>query len=371
LDKNSLTTILLEAIEESKGDWGRNQYLLKRIKENKEIINSDKLYLERISKLKISEITDKTNDQYQQIPKNDKSVSSIQDLVKCATCNKEIKMDEKSARHRNFWYHETCYKTISEKKHKQEKIKIEKGQKNINLKTTTQKLEEKSDKIILEISKVESVEIPNVPKAGSSKIKLKRQKKQAEETSKDKIKPVGPKVKRDPIITLIAGTIFVFIFIGPFYFLSGFSAGAMILGGALVAYQMWDAKRWTKSDFRTRKHAPGIFSVLLLVLPFAFGGLLAFEGYSMWESAYRSMILWGFTITFWSVMLMIPLALYSKNKEEHMKLPHKFPLISVLIPAYNEEKVIAKTIESTLEIDYPKKEIIVIDFGSNLNYDQK
>jgi len=364
LDKNFLITILAEAIEQSKGDPGRNEYLLKRINENKEIFNSDKLYLERISGLKIP---DKTDNKRQQILEEDKSVFPILDLVKCATCNKEIKMDEKSARHRNFWYHETCYKTISEKKHKQEKIKIEKGQKNINLKTTTQKLEEKSDKIISEIPKVEPVEIQKVSKAGFFEIKSNKQKKQTKETSKDETKQVGPKIKRDPIIALIAGTIFVFIFIGPFYFLSGFSAGAMILGGALVAYQMWDAKRWSKSDFRSRKHAPGIFSVLLLVLPFAFGGLLAFEGYSVWESAYRSMILWGFTITFWSVMLMIPLALYSKNKEDHMKLPHKFPLITVLIPAYNEEKVIAKTIESTLEIDYPKKEIIVIDDGSKDN----
>ena len=361
MDKNFLTTILVEAIKQSKGDWGRNQYLLKRIKQNKEIINSDKQYLERISGLKIPEIMNKEDNQYQQIPNKDKSVSLISDLVKCTICNKKIKMDEKSTRHRNFWYHESCYKTISEKKQKHKKIKIEKSQKNIileniNLKTITQKLQEKSDKIILDVPKVEPVEIPKVPKTGFFKRKLKIQKKQ-----------VGPKVKHDPIITLIAGAIFVFIFIGPFYFLSGFSAGAMILGGALVAYQMWDAKRWSKSDFRSRKHAPGIFSVLLLVLPFAFGGLLAFEGYSMWESAYRSMILWGFTITFWSVMLMIPLALYSKNKEDHMKLPHKFPLISVLIPAYNEEKVIARTIESTLEIDYPKKEIIVIDDGSKDN----
>jgi len=270
LDKNFLITKLTEAIDQSKGDMGRNQYLLKRIEQNKEFINSDKLYLERILGLKIPEITDK---QYQQIPKKEKSVSPIQDLVKCATCNKEIKIDEKSSRYNNFWYHETCYKTISEKKHKQEKIKIEKDQKNIileniNLKTTTQKLEETSDKIISEIPKVEPVEIPNVPKAGFSKIKLTRQKKQTKETSKVKTKQVGPKIKHDPIIALIAGTIFVFIFIGPFYFLSGFSAGAMILGGSLVAYQMWDARRWSESDFRSRKHAPGIFSVLLLVLMF-------------------------------------------------------------------------------------------------------
>jgi len=128
LDKNFLINILVEAIAQSKGDWGRNQYLLKRIKQNKEIFNSDKLYLERISRLKIPEITDKTDNQYQQIPKKDKSVSLIHDLIKCATCNKEIKMDEKSSRHRNFWYHEICYKTISKNKHKQEK-----GQKNIIL----------------------------------------------------------------------------------------------------------------------------------------------------------------------------------------------------------------------------------------------
>lgn len=61
---------------------------------------------------------------------------------------------------------------------------------------------------------------------------------------------------------------------------------------------------------------------------------------------------------------MVPLALYSKNKEDSMKPAQRFPLVSILIPAYNEEKVIAKTIESALEIDYPKKEIIIIDDGS-------
>jgi len=64
---------------------------------------------------------------------------------------------------------------------------------------------------------------------------------------------------------------------------------------------------------------------------------------------------------------MVPLALYSKNREDNMEPAQKFPLISILIPAYNEEKVIARTIESTLEIDYLKKEIIVIDDGSTDN----
>jgi len=66
LDKNLLIDKLANAIEQSKGDQGRNQYILNRIKENKEFINSDKLYLERILGLKITEQSDI---QHQQISK--------------------------------------------------------------------------------------------------------------------------------------------------------------------------------------------------------------------------------------------------------------------------------------------------------------
>jgi len=330
LDKNLLIDKLADVIKQSKGDQGRNQYILNRIKENKEFINSDKLYLERILGLKI---TKQLDIQHQQISKKNKSVFLNPNLVKCATCNKEIKLNEKLFRNQNFWYHEMCYKPISENNYEQEKIKLEKDEKtiileNINSKNTTHKEKPKIKKPI-----------------------LKHQKQSL-------------KIKHDPIVILIACGIFAFIFIAPFYFISGFSAGAMVLGGGLVLYQILDARRWSKSDFRSRKHAPGIFSLFLLILPFVFGGLLAFEGFTLWESVYRSIILWGFTITFWSVMLMVPLALYSKNREDNMEPAQKFPLISVLIPAYNEERVIARTIESALEIDYPKKEIIVIDDGS-------
>ncbi len=330
MDKNLLITQLAGAIEQSKGDQGRNQYLLKRIKQNKELINSDKIYLERILGLKI---TEQPNIQHQQISKKNKSVFLNPNLVKCATCNKEIKLDEKLFRNQNFWYHETCYRPISENNYEQEKRKMERDEKNIileniNSKNTTNKEKPKIEKSI-----------------------LKHQKQSL-------------KIKHDPVVILIACGIVAFVFIAPFYFIAGFSAGAMVLGGSLVLYQIIDARRWSKSDFRSRKHAPGIFSLFLLILPFVFGGLLAFEGFTLWESIYRSIILWGFTITFWSVMLMVPLALYSKNREDNLKPAQKFPLISVLIPAYNEEKVIARTIESALEIDYPKKEIIIIDDGS-------
>jgi len=233
LDKNFLTIILTEAIEQSKGDLGRNQYLLKRIKENKEIINSDKLYLERILEFKIPEIVDESENQSRQILKKVKSVSPILNLVKCVTCNKEIKMDEKSARHKNFWYHETCYKTIPIKKHKQEKIKSEKGQKmiileNINTKTTHK---EKSviEKPILE----------------------HRQ---------------SLKVKHDPVLILLGLTIFIFLFSASYLLIGSFSLVAMILGGTLVMYQLLDAKKWASSKYRTGRKIPAIFPMFLLFL---------------------------------------------------------------------------------------------------------
>ena len=47
--------------------------------------------------------------------------------------------------------------------------------------------------------------------------------------------------------------------------------------------------------------------------------------------------------------------------ESTLKRPkiNGFPLVSILIPAYNSEKFISKSIKSVLNIDYPKKEVIV------------
>ena len=47
--------------------------------------------------------------------------------------------------------------------------------------------------------------------------------------------------------------------------------------------------------------------------------------------------------------------------------PSDFPMVSILIPVYNEESVIEKRINNIFESRYPKSrlEIIVIDSGSN------
>lgn len=56
--------------------------------------------------------------------------------------------------------------------------------------------------------------------------------------------------------------------------------------------------------------------------------------------------------------------LNSKKKEP--KLPKKLPRVSIIVPAYNEEKGIQGTIRHALDLDYPKNkiEVIVVDDGS-------
>ncbi len=58
------------------------------------------------------------------------------------------------------------------------------------------------------------------------------------------------------------------------------------------------------------------------------------------------------------------LAIIEKFRPPPPDHPEFQPLVSVLIPAYNEESVIVFTVNSVLESDYPKLEVIVVDDGS-------
>ena len=66
----------------------------------------------------------------------------------------------------------------------------------------------------------------------------------------------------------------------------------------------------------------------------------------------------------WYVLLIFSFM----RKDERRKLK-KLPLVSVIIPAYNEEKNIGKCIEAVLSLEYPKSklEVIVVDDGSTDN----
>ncbi|MBR9676822.1 glycosyltransferase family 2 protein [Candidatus Woesearchaeota archaeon] len=70
---------------------------------------------------------------------------------------------------------------------------------------------------------------------------------------------------------------------------------------------------------------------------------------------------------FTAIFFMI--TLLENRKQIYDKMPKKFPYVTIIVPAYNEEKRIERTIESLLELDYPKNkiELMVVDDGSTDN----
>ncbi|QDI88132.1 glycosyltransferase [Candidatus Nitrosopumilus sp. SW] len=303
MDKSSVITKLTKAIKDSAGDWGRNQYLLKVIENDREITNSDKVYLEKIlgvNDLVIEEGVKKQDP----ILKKDKTIFLNPEMVKCKQCQKPINLDEKAVRRHKLWYHKICFQQ-----------------------TFGDNYKEKEKDVIQEIRQV----------------------------------------KKDPIQLVLTIAIFV-ILAGSVYFILGpISMIAMGLGGGLTIYHVIGATGKLYSRNKPGTKAPSVFLIFLLASPFIIAGMIAYEGYSLFESPVRIILLWAMTISFWSTMLFVPMAVLSKYREDIQPDVKSYPKISIIIPAYNEEKVIANTIEGLLETKYPKKEIIFVDDGSKDN----
>ena len=72
------------------------------------------------------------------------------------------------------------------------------------------------------------------------------------------------------------------------------------------------------------------------------------------------LLIWQF-VGYPSLMAIVALRAKPKNKDYSFQ-----PFVSVIVPTYNEEKVIEKRIKNLFELDYPKDkyEIIVVDSGS-------
>jgi len=123
--------------------------------------------------------------------------------------------------------------------------------------------------------------------------------------------------------------------------------------------------RQKKTMFVGSRFAP---LMLVAVMPAVASIAMFFLGYlgSNWvEATYRTATTTGFSIAVFITSYPIIPAIKFKAKEDN-RLDYKTsPLVSVLVPAYNEQGVISRTITSLLSLKYERKEIIIIDDGSS------
>jgi 1,2-diacylglycerol 3-beta-glucosyltransferase len=111
------------------------------------------------------------------------------------------------------------------------------------------------------------------------------------------------------------------------------------------------------------------FSLLLLFLSI-WGFLLIFQRIIPVES--KLYIIFGFVILYTIGLNIVYKHQRRKIKKKPPVLDTSYqPFVSILIPAHNEEFVIANTIENVLQVDYEKCEIIVIDDRSTDNTAEK
>jgi len=72
-------------------------------------------------------------------------------------------------------------------------------------------------------------------------------------------------------------------------------------------------------------------------------------------------------LTFINVMFFLPIAIYDRFLNANLansRVLTSIPVISIIVPAYNEEENIKRTLDSIIDSDYPAKDIIVVDDGS-------
>lgn len=122
--------------------------------------------------------------------------------------------------------------------------------------------------------------------------------------------------------------------------------------------------RSNKSDTKLRNDnkAQLLLASLILIFPLIVSILTFVEYESIYDNIIPGILVMDISLIFFQYFIIMPFSIVSpKNVIEDTSYN---PMISIIVPAYNEEKWIKRTIESLLEIDYINKEIIVIDDGS-------
>lgn len=140
---------------------------------------------------------------------------------------------------------------------------------------------------------------------------------------------------------------------------------AFLTAIAISSYFTFHAMAFRRSE-RPRYVGEDFLPLLIIGVPLILSLIISYDVYSIFERLLYSLLAFGLTMITWHYLLLVPLAIYYRNLEEReRKQPLIYrPLVSVIIPARNEEKVIGHTIRSVLESDYEPKEVIVVDDAS-------
>jgi biofilm PGA synthesis N-glycosyltransferase PgaC len=149
------------------------------------------------------------------------------------------------------------------------------------------------------------------------------------------------------------------------YLIPGYIAWICLgIGAVAASYFLYAARKVHNRKTREPSRQITVFALLsMLIIPVIIGWFTLHLGYL---SILTALLATALTVEFFSNFLALPLSVYHQYLELKMKATpiYRWPSVTVVVPAHNEEKVIERCLEAILEIDYPKKEVIVVDDGS-------
>ncbi len=102
-----------------------------------------------------------------------------------------------------------------------------------------------------------------------------------------------------------------------------------------------------------------MFIIIMITLPQT---VLSFNGLFVYASIV-ALVIFLFILLFRYFSILV-LAYLNTTKYTVEEYDNYFPFVSIIVPVYNEDKVVKQSIESLLNLDYPNYEIIVVNDGS-------
>lgn len=145
------------------------------------------------------------------------------------------------------------------------------------------------------------------------------------------------------------------------YALTYFSALASLL--TLIATIIWYSK--ARRNFKSPVKKSGPSSIALILVLIVATGIFQVTISIIDQNLLYSVSFYLFVVSilFLAVRTVVNISTSLAYKRK-LDVERKYGLVSIVIPAFNEEKVIRDTIQSALALTYPQKEIIVVDDGS-------
>ena len=152
----------------------------------------------------------------------------------------------------------------------------------------------------------------------------------------------------------------------------------LAVGPSIISFVSLRKKHVKKNKFRgasteTKKRLP-IFLFGAILTPILLGMLFLVYDHDSYEPIgfmslyFYALIFLTLVFAFMLTIFFIPLAIYNvENRATPAFSGMRYPLLSIIVPAYNEQKNLGGTLESIIEADYANKEIIVVDDGSTDN----